>query len=149
VDVVAPLLDNILATAEANLVECNRPVALISLTPGSEVAWDGCCDGELWARVIDITPVSSSRNCDIDYILVTAGLGVVRCFSGLDTDGLAPTAAEMTADTVSMLADADALLRALQANSVTIGRGVPLGPSGLCGGFEWTFTARLTLCPGC
>ena len=148
-DVIKTTLTALLVDAEAAINECSLPVAQIGIVPGSTVAWDNPCDGQIWARVIDVTPVMQSRSCDIDYIGVTAALGIVRCWSGTDDDGIPPTSAEMDADAERMLKDADALLTALVGKGYTVSRGVPLGPSGYSGGWEWTFTFKKTPCVGC
>jgi hypothetical protein len=76
----------------------------------------------------------------------------------LDDEGAAPTAAEMTADTLGMTKDADILLRAIREWSGTskvvlktlrVEQGLPLGPQGCCGGWEWTLVFRLLMCGGC
>ena len=154
-DNVGPVLQDILTAAEAALIACSRPVKLVTLSPGSSVAWDDCCDGELWVRLITMTP-NIANVSDITDVTVTAGVGVVRCFNGMDNDARPPTAAEMTADTLGSLTDADALLGALynftpkaETRNLTVTTGTPLGPQGYCGGFEWTFTFRQLICPGC
>ena len=159
-DTLGPVLDDLLSAAEEMLNDCNRPAGLVTLAPGASVAWDNCCDGggELWARVVTSLPQpQGSQPCDITHLQVRVGLGVVRCMAGLNEEG-APTAAQMTADTLGMTKDADLLLQAIRTwglpdkvvpKSISIEQGTPLGPSGFCGGWEWILTFRLMLCSGC
>lgn len=151
-DVVAPLLESLLTEVQSRLPE-ETPVGTISLTPGSTVAWDDCCAGQVWVRVLSITPVASAPACGIDSLRVEAAVGIVRCWQGLDDSGRPPTADEMTADAQQMLGDADLLLKSLLswspptgARRPLLGRGTPLGPEGYCGGFEWNFTVQVLTC---
>lgn len=160
-DVVGPALNLLLDTAEARLVECSRPVGTVTLMPGNTVVWDDCCagGGQLWVRLISLVPFpNGSQPCDVSSLQVRAGIGVVRCMHGLDDDGNPPTPAAMTGDTLGTTADADLLLQAVQEwspppsvarKTLVLETGVPLGPEGLCGGFEWTFSFKTLLCKGC
>lgn len=159
-DTLGPALESLLDMAEQRLIDCNRAAGLVTLAPGAEVAWDNCCDegGELWLRVISIAPQpQTAQPCDITDLKVQLGLGIVRCMHGLNEEG-APTAAQMTGDTLAMTADADALLWAIRdwpgtkqvvLRTLVIEGGFPLGPEGFCGGWEWVLSFRLLMCPGC
>ena len=155
-DTVGPVLQAVLTAADLALQECSRPVSLVTLSPGSSVVWDDCCNGEVWVRLISMTPNTPSPGTPLSDVTVTAAVGVVRCLHGMEDDGSPPTASEMTEDTLGQLADADALLAALvdlvpgpNTRNLTVTSGLPLGPQGYCGGFEWTFTFRQLLCLGC
>lgn len=159
-DTLGPTLESLLSSVENLLADCDRPVGLVTLAPGADVAWDNCCDGggELWTRVISIAPQpATAQPCDITDLEVSVGVGVVRCMHGLNDEGF-PTAEQMTGDTLAMTADADVLLRAIRdwdpgkyvhQKSLNVLNGTPLGPSGFCGGWEWTLSFRLMLCAGC
>jgi hypothetical protein len=152
VDVIKAALQAVLDAAEARLDECSEPVGQTGILPGASIAWDNCCDGQLWVRVIDITPIATTNAAGVPcvtYLKIQAALGLVRCWAIVDDDGVPPSAAEMEADATSMLVDADALMAALQDVGATVSRGVPLGPQGNCGGWEWTFTFLKTPCVGC
>jgi hypothetical protein len=143
------------------LIACERPVGLVTLAPGNNVVWDNCCEGggELWVRLISALPQpQASQACDITDLQIRAAVGVVRCMHGVDDDGQPPTAAQMTSDTLETTKDADLLLQAIRAwpgtnrvvrKTLRVEQGLPLGPQGYCGGWEWTLVFRLLLCEGC
>lgn len=162
-DGIGPAIQSLLTAAEAQLDDCERPVGLVSIVPGNTVSWDNCCDasdggGQLWARVISALPQpQGSQACDITDLQVRVGVGVVRCMHGVDEEGF-PTAEEMTSDTLGMTRDADILLNAIRSwdnpltvvtKTIRVEQGVPLGPQGYCGGWEWTLVFRLLLSSGC
>ena len=163
-DTVGPALESLLEEARLALLACERPAGLVTLAPGNTVVWDNCCDsdegnGELWTRLISIVPQPQpSQPCDITDLQARVGVGVVRCMHGLNDDGDPPTAEEMTEDTLGMTQDAAILLNAIREwegtrfvnlKSLKVESGLPQGPSGYCGGFEWTLTFRVGLCGGC
>jgi hypothetical protein len=162
-DNVAPAMQSLLDAVNAKLIECERPVGLVTLAPGNTVSWDNCCaasegGGELWVRLVSLLPQpQQSQTCDITHYQVRLGVGIVRCMHGVDEEGF-PTAAEMIEDTLGMTRDADIALMAIRGweNPVTIPtktirveQGLPLGPQGYCGGFEWTLVFSLLLAGGC
>jgi hypothetical protein len=153
-DALGPALMLFLASAEAAL---DTPVGRAALYPGAEVAWDDCCDGQLWIRVINQLPNSGVRNasgqpCGVATWTVTLGLGVLRCAASIDDQGRAPAAADLTANTLAMLADQAALSEAIQCaitpavEKLVVLRWDPIGPSGGCVGGEWQFTVTLMNC---
>jgi hypothetical protein len=97
----------------------------------------------------------------VTAVQVRVGLGIVRCVHALDPedeDGLFPTAEDMTGDAVGIGQDADTLYWALfdwkpprryVEKSLTIEQGLPQGPQGGCGGWEWTATYKYQPCKGC
>jgi hypothetical protein len=159
-DTLGPALESLLDDAKRALEECGVEPGLVTLAPGSEVAWDNCCEGggELWVRVLNIIPQpQGSQPCDITDLKVRIGMGVVRCMHGLNDEGF-PTAEQMTGDTLAMTQDADILLRAIRnwegptevnMKSLVVESGTSLGPSGFCGGWEWTLGFRYQTCAGC
>jgi hypothetical protein len=160
VDTLGPTLGSLRDAVVAGLADCDQEVGLVTLAPGAEVAWDNCCEGggQLWVRVISATPnPQPSQPCDITDLRVRVGVGIVRCMHGLSDEG-APTSEQMTGDTLAMTGDADIMLRAIRdwdpgrwvpPKTLVVESGVPLGPSGFCGGWEWTLSFRLLLCSGC
>lgn len=154
-------LQAILGCAEQAL---SVPVSLSSLVPGGEVAWDDCCEGQLWIRVAGITPVvdpATARgvdpNCAIHGWQVQAAVGVVRCVTVLDSDGTPPDAETLTNETEQMLLDAEDVRGALLCcaadiggiQRLSLGSWAPAGPLGGCAGGEWTFQFVLSNCVRC
>ena len=147
------VLDDVLSVTAGYLTE---DVGRYFVAPGGEIAWDDCCNGQHWLRVTSVEPVISGAYtpCLIGWN-VNIGLGVVRCVAVLDDRGIAPSAAALTADACTILADTSALARALLetggvasvgcVENVTMNTWSPLGPTGGCAGGEWT--ARLRISP--
>jgi hypothetical protein len=166
-DTLGPAMQSLLDDADALLTECGRPTNLVSIVPGNNVAWDNCCGddgvgGQLWVRTISILPQpQGAQPCDITYLQVRLGLGTIRCMAGLKDDGGLPTATELEADALNMTRDADTLLRAIRdwdgttdpqtvvLKTLRVEQGVPLGPTGYCGGWEWTLAFGLLMRSGC
>lgn len=164
-DTMGPAVEDLRDHVAARLAACGAPACLVSLQPGNTVAWDMCCEcggdgeGQMWVRVISAVakPASTQVN-DVTHLQVRVAVGVVRCMHGVDSDGNPPTAAEMDGDTLRMTRDADRMMDAIRSWAGTpfvvrkflqVEQGVSLGPQGYCGGWEWTLSFPLQLCPGC
>lgn len=128
------------------------------ISPGTP-AWDdcGCSDetgdgGLLTLHVISIEPVysgsssGSSAGCGPAMWRYTAALGVYRCVSTLDDDGLPPSEFNVTQDGLSVIRDM-AELRAVLACELpeitgvmraSLGDWTPADPQGGCAGGQWT-----------
>jgi hypothetical protein len=125
-------------------------------------------------RLISLLPLpqggpSTVQQCGVEGVQVRAALGGVRCqhcLSDDDDENYAPSVEEMLEDARGQGADAFRLLESIRTladieveengwhrwvnwKSWKIEQGLPLGPEGCCGGFEWTFSFNLLLCPGC
>lgn len=121
------------------------------VAPGASVAWDDCCAGQLWVRVISVAPLYSgttnSVKCPTGYDL-TLGVGIIRCVETVDDRGRAPSASRISADGNRGLRDMRELADVLQdyqhrdALSTRLGSWTPAGPDGGCAGGEWTMTLR-------
>jgi len=121
------------------------------IAPGAEVAWDDSCTGILYVRVISAYPSTEFPAPDTASIpcsgptAAAIGVGVIRCLHGIERldQGGGPTAAELTSDALVMLADMEALFRAVECCEPTNGerrmlaQWVPIGPSGGMSGGEW------------
>lgn len=108
--------------------------------PGGQGAWDDCCDGQLWIRIISIQPASTSiPGCPPEWD-VLLGLGIIRCVSTVDDRGIAPPAASLTSEAAQMVSDLEALESVVAEHKNQ--RWIPLGPQGGCAGGEWSFEAR-------
>lgn len=174
-DTISPVLEALLGKAAQDSIDCERPYGRVVYSAGNTVAWDNCCGsseegGQLWVRLISILPQpQASQPCDITDLQVRAALGGVRCQHCLDDDDVedfAPSVEEMLEDARAQGADADRLLRSIRTltdlpveenpwarrvnwKSLKVEQGLPLGPEGCCGGFEWTFVFRVLMCDGC
>lgn len=155
-DLIGPTLQAALTCAAASLTP---PVGRVALYPGGQVAYDDCCDGQVWARLISLVPSGSPANagrqstpCGVLLWTVTIGVGVLRCAATLDDQGFAPPASVLTADTLQMTQDMADLSEALQCcfapqlGRLTMLRWDPLGPQGMCVGGEWTVVALIDNC---
>jgi hypothetical protein len=148
-------LETLLAEAEEALW-CDPP-EMASLVPGAQVAWDNCCGGQLWIRVVRIHPVNPNptkvleeRACG--YPLgMQIGIGVVRCQQGVDLmdSDKHPTATQLGEDAARMLRDAGTLLGVLCNAGYIIDQWTPLGPLGACFGGEWTAWPPEVQLPDC
>mgnify|MGYP000901333097 CR=1 FL=1 len=151
-DLIGPAMQALLANVQ---LELSPSVGRAALYPGGEVAWDDCCDGQLWVRLAAILPnPGAGQPCGVMTWTATFGIGVVRCISVLDDEGRAPAPAALTTDTLRMTGDTAALIKAIQcqaiprAESLTVVRWEPLGPEGGCAGGEWLVSVKFMNC-GC
>lgn len=155
-DLLAPLLAQALACADAAL---EPQAGRAALYPGGQVAWDDCCEGQVWVRLISLVPSGNPINtrnqstpCGVVLWTVTLGVGALRCAAVVDELGQAPSPTALTANTNQMTADASALSEALQCclaptvNKLIMLRWDPLGPDGACVGGEWQVTVLLDNC---
>lgn len=152
-----PALQTLLSSADEALIAAGTRVADRAIWPGQQVAWDNCCAGQLWVRVLSITPYPpQNQPCRIQWLDVTVGVGVIRCVNGLQ-DNRVPTPEETTFDGEGMTDDAFTLLGALTCTelpnvlpkSLSVIAGTPQGVEGACGGWEWTARFKLNLCDDC
>jgi hypothetical protein len=167
-DIVGDLMVAIRDCAAAQLKARDRACDRVLLAPGSEVAWDECCDGFLYVRLVSMfptgnpfpTPDTRPGNCKPLMIGSTIAVGVLRCAAAPDSNGNAPSAEVLTAETLGMTADASIALEAITccvapltddqssyAQQIVLGTWTPLGPLGCVGG-EWTLTIGHGQC-GC
>jgi hypothetical protein len=122
-----------------------------------QVAWDECCDGQLWGRVVTITPHQTTQQgrgavsmppCGVDYLIATVAIGLIRCAASISDSGKSPSAGRLTADGYQQLDDMTAIERVILCDPRTLNvqSWNPLGPEGGCVGGEWTFTIALGAC---
>lgn len=143
-DLVAPALDPMPA---------RRFVAA-----GTEVAWDECCEGQLWARVVEMVrpeqaslarPKLGSRPGEPcgDVFTIRVGIGVIRCAATFDSNGKPPKADTLSTEAFQVYVDQAAISQALQAlgkAGLVQDRWEPLGPDGGCVGGEWTIIMNMS-----
>ncbi|HEY5841538.1 MAG TPA: hypothetical protein VIU87_08730 [Mycobacterium sp.] len=150
-DTFSPMMARYVTAAQVALDP--SPSRVITFQPGEEVAWDECCEGQLWCRIIRVGAGSyrgkaDGTVCDIPYWTLTLGLGVIRCVGVLDDNGTAPTAARISADGLQANQDIAALSEVITCIGLTTGilGWIPLGPQGGCAGGEWQFETRVAVC---
>lgn len=160
-DYSTPLKGILSAAASALNEDPARKPGRVELTPGILPAWDDCCSGQLYLRVIEIYPTmgkgapfpqidttqaGASGRCSLHAVAVHIGLGIIRCAAVLDSQGNAPTVEAVTADGDEMLLDMATLLDVLVCNSqeiagimsMKIDKWEPQGVDGGCHGGEWS-----------
>lgn len=136
--------------------EAGRP-AVASLVPGgAAVAWDDCCEGKAWVRVVRIFPsvrfpeqVQGALNCHTASLACELEVGVLRCASTVDEQGEPPSAEQLTADAVRTVCDAEAMYQAIIADfspglgALALGQYLPTDVDGGCVGGTMTVTFPL------
>lgn len=162
-DVIGPVMEDLLACAQAALSDVDREPGRSSLVPGGAVAWDNCCEGggQLWVRLVEMYPTGpfpgrdTSTRCQPVMWGVRVAVGVLRCTPTVDDNGNAPTEAALTGDALGMTLDAAALRDAILCCFVNTSRNVqtwalenwlPQGPQGGCAGGEWTIVLGVGTC---
>lgn len=147
---LSKVLDDVLAGVREDLTD---PVARATVSPGGQVAWDDCCSGQLWVRLIGVEPKSSAPGCGVDYARVSLGVGTVRCAHTVDDLGRPPTQRQITSDGHEMVQDVNDIMSSLMQMTspfderpFTLNQWIPLGPNGGCHGGEWRVTVDLGVC---
>lgn len=171
-DIIGQIMADVLTCAEEALTAAERPCDRVLLVPGALPAWDECCDGFLYVRLVSMYPTAGQSapfpnqdtrpgNCKPVMIASQLAIGVLRCAATVDDNGVVPTAATLTAEARGMTADASILLAAIKCciadmagdsgslvEQLLLGAWQPLGPDGGCVGGEWTLTVAHGSC-GC
>jgi hypothetical protein len=148
-DLIHPVLLGMLGCAATAL---HPPPGRALVSPGP-VAWDDCCDGQVWVRLVSLAPIpAATQPCGVTMWQANIAVGVLRCASVLDDQGVAPPAARITAEAGMVSQDATNLAHAIQccmcplAERINISNWVSLGPEGGCVGGEWMLTALIPNC---
>lgn len=142
-----PLLEVVNDTLHLLTEHEAAPGRVVPLAPGVAPAWDDCCDGQLYSRIMAVTPIYSTTRtaqgarCTPVRLDVQAAIGLLRCAAVVDDRGAAPSAREIFTDGLEMSADLALMLTALQCSSKVsqVTKWVPLGVEGGCHGGEWQF----------
>lgn len=134
-------------------------VARASVVPGSAIAWDECdCEGSLMLAVnrhfrTRNFPQDASgtyTKCQDTKLVVDCSLAIIRCVSGVDENGDAPTPEQLGADAATQGSDAFTVWEAAQCILSQMEQGVLItdyiindqsytGPQGNCAGSELHF----------
>lgn len=125
-----------------------------SIVPGSEAVLEECCQGQLWTRLISLTPLYD-RNCVMGWE-ASVEVGMVRCVATLDDRGNPPTREQIEDDAIAMMKDVEALQKALlccpktvkYVELATLESWQPYGPESGCAGGTWSLVVRIPDC-GC
>lgn len=164
-----PVLQGILSAAASAFEEAGTPPGRVELTPGGLPAWDDCCEGQLYLRVVEVFPSGSpfpafdsaqqgaGGTCSVKLMAVHLALGMIRCAHTLDNDGVAPTPDEVSSDGNQMVDDMQILLDVIMCKvesiskvmKIKLDRWAPQGVNGGCHGGEWNFVIAMDpcLCP--
>lgn len=152
-DVVGAALDDLLDAAERALT---TPIGRVVRAPGTTPAFDDCCDGQLYTRLMLVQPIMGQQRrsaagvqCDIIGWSAQVALGVVRCAAAVDDYGNAPSAAAVSANGQDASQDMSDLAEFLMCRGVAqIERWQPIAEQGGCHGGEWVFRIEVEHC-GC
>lgn len=154
--VAAPTPSTIQATALSVLRGAagvlSNPVSNAYVAPGAEVAWDECCAGHLYVRIVSVAPVfgplaADGNPCTVKSWAATIGLGTLRCVEVVDDRGRGPRPYDLTADSAILHQDMSELGAFLVAKTnASAMEWIPQGPAGGCVSGEWTFTVNVR-CP--
>lgn len=140
-----------------------KPKRIIPVVPGSQVAWDDCCSGQLWGRLVSLGPMPGNNPgrlpglgaCGSPEYLATVEIGILRCASVFDDNtGRAPRPAKIGNEGAQLLEDMGDILRALACADAplkvrSIVGWTPTGPEGGCAGGYWQFTLAVPNCLQC
>lgn len=131
------------------------PGRVTDVYPGLEVAWDECCDGMLWTRVVQIAPAAANaaptlakgHPCAVPWWEITFGTGLLRCAPSPknkrppSADELNTTGWQTSFDTSLM---GDVIL--CDPRTYRMVGWSPLGSQGGCVGGEWQYIVRVDIC---
>lgn len=141
--------------ASLDSITLDKPGRVVNVYPGEEVAWDNCCDGQLWTRVVQILPPSTETSptlakgtpCGIPWWDVYLATGILRC-APAPVGKKMPAPSSLNAAGWGMTQDAVDIMEAIVCDELTyrmVGW-LPLGSEGGCVGGEWTYITRVQNC---
>lgn len=139
---VGPLMSSIATTLAAALDPA--PVRVV-VSPGDSETWDDCCEGMLWLRVVTASAEGGRTTTGAKaFTVFSCEVGVLRCETTVGDDGSPPSAEAVTADSVQMFADMDAVREALATvQGAWVDQWIPSGPEGGCVGGRWRFHLKV------
>lgn len=150
------LLEDLQACTESALAAAGQGLSESAIVNG-DIPWDNRCPGWFFVRNGAAAPQGGDHRCSVPMLTHSIYIGVLRCVSVIDDNGVAPSTQTMTAEAMDAIADSEAILALLNCdfnwapyggNRKIIGW-TPLGPSGGYAGGEWQVDVRLIPPCGC
>nr|DAS09066.1 MAG TPA: tail completion protein [Caudoviricetes sp.] len=114
------LYANLAAITNEIYKNLTKKPARVHLYNGQAAPIDESCSGQLWARLVSVTPVLSTNGCVVVYNEIIVEIGLARCISVLDEQGEAPQPYEITHDTLQALTDTTEIANTVQTLSQTL-----------------------------
>jgi hypothetical protein len=168
-----PIFDTVRTCLCQNLAATlGGPVGRCCVQPGGAIILDECCDGTAWVRVDRVwlkaaagttqvrrDPIGwGGAPCGDQMVMMTLGLGVMRCAATIDERGTPPGCEVLEDESMRMLSDIDALYKTavccLEESSESFAIYateplllIPQGPAGGCVGAELSVQYTVELCP--
>lgn len=139
------------------------PDRIVLATPG-QIAWDKCDCGLFAQTIINVASAKTSTSpasdssvfaCGHPLMIITVSLQLLRCIPGpTDVDPMAPSPESLVNSALIHEEDRTVVRRSLfrhlkslfdeyKIRDFTIGSANSVGPEGLCGGVEITYTFAL------
>lgn len=157
----ALMRDCVCASLEASV---GGPVCQCMLTAGTSTAYDNCCQGQAWIRVVSVypsksfpTPDGSRFRCDHQMMAAELEIGVVRCAPTMDDDGNPPSVQAIEESFRVVHSDRVRVMRALSCcfrpeqgcEVINIGQWTPVAEQGGCVGGMTDVTISFNDCDCC
>lgn len=114
------LYANLAAITNEIYKNLTKKPARVHLYNGQAAPIDESCAGQLWARVVSITPVLSTNGCVVVHNEIIIEIGLARCVAVLDEQGEAPQPYEITHDTLGALTDTAEIAQTVQTLAPTL-----------------------------
>lgn len=111
---------NLVAITNEIYKNLTKKPARVHLYNGQAAPIDESCSGQLWARLVSITPVLSNNGCVVVYNEIIVEIGLARCVSVLDEQGEAPQPYEITHDALQALTDTAEIAQTIQSIAPTL-----------------------------
>lgn len=140
------------------------PVCRCLFVAGQQAAWDNCCQGQAWIRVVSVFPSQNFPSpdggrfrCDHSAMAAQLEIGVIRCAPTFDEQGNPPSVEAMEESFRVVHSDRARVMRAVkccfqaesQCEEVNVGTWTPLGESGGCVGGVTNVTVSFSDCGCC
>jgi hypothetical protein len=154
------ILSSLLGDLKANAVEALQAAGQSvedSVIVNGDIAWDDRCGGYVYVRYAGASPLGGDHRCAVPLLVHSIYVGVLRCVSTVDDEGVAPATDVLTEEALEAVVDSEALFQMLNCDfnwrpygdAKRIIGWVPLGPEGGYGGGEWQVDVRIPPPCGC